>query len=194
ATQSLDMLDRKFENTPLPTLKGWEVRANEDDQLEVRGDWLFSGYVERQNSEWTFEKAAGADGWFTTEDVGEVETTDEGEQLTILGRSGRTVKVLGELVNLNPLEDRAVEFADEAGGSVAIDAIDDERMGKRIVLIVERAISKQQIQELIERFNDRVAPFERLRGVVRVDEIPRSPLGKIRRRFLATKFEDIITW
>ena len=194
ATQSLDMLERRFENSPLPAIEGWEVRTNPLGRLQMCGPWLFTGYVELKDGDWEYSEGRDADGWFTTEDMGGVEVIEGKSLLTIAGRAGRTVKILGELVNLNPLEDMAVQFADEASELIALDVVDDERMGKRIVLVVERDVSKQQIQDLIERFNDRVAPFERLRGVARVDVIPRSPLGKIRRRKLAESLEDIVTW
>jgi acyl-coenzyme A synthetase/AMP-(fatty) acid ligase len=38
---------------------------------------------------------------------------------------------------------------------------------------------------LQEQFDARVAPFERIRAVHRVDAIPRSPLGKLLRKKLA---------
>jgi len=37
----------------------------------------------------------------------------------------------------------------------------------------------------VEAFNAQVHPFERIRGVHRVDAIPRSPLGKLLRAQLA---------
>lgn len=194
ATQSFDALNRKFENAPLPALNGWEVRTDPEGRIELRGPWLFSGYVERGDEGWKFDAGKRNDGWFTTEDFGKVEEIDGRKQLTVSGRSGRTIKVLGELVNLNRVEDIVVEFADEFGSSVALEAIEDERTGKRIVLVVARDMSKKEIQDLLERVNDRVAPFERIRGVARVEEIPRSPLGKIQRRRLGEMRENVVTW
>ncbi|MFT5468699.1 MAG: O-succinylbenzoic acid--CoA ligase [Verrucomicrobiales bacterium] len=194
ATQSLDSLGKKFENTPLPAIDGWEVRADGGGQIELRGPWLFSGYVERRDGRWCFENGRDSEGWFTTEDYGKLENEDGQILLTIVGRSGRTIKVLGELVNLNRIEDIVVEFADEVGGLVALDAIEDERTGKRIILVVDREVSRKQIQDLVERVNERVAPFERIRGVARVEEIPRSPLGKVQRRKLAEMRDQVVTW
>lgn len=194
ATQKLNALTSKFENAPLPVLDGWEVRSDALSRLQLRGRWLFTGYIERQPGGWRFSASPGAGGWFTSEDLGTVETIDGAAFLRISGRGGRTVKVLGELVNLNPLEDLLVEFADATGDAMALETIDDERMGKRVVLVVEDSVSKKEIQDLIERFNERVAPFERIRGVARLKEIPRSPLGKIQRRRLAKMLDGVVTW
>jgi O-succinylbenzoic acid--CoA ligase len=52
----------------------------------------------------------------------------------------------------------------------------DERLGQAIHLA-----ATAEADELVRRFNERVLPFERIRGVYRVAEIPQSPLGKLLR-------------
>ena len=46
------------------------------------------------------------------------------------------------------------------------------------------ALAEGDDPRVIDDFNARVLPFERVRGVHRVEEIPRSPLGKLLRREL----------
>jgi acyl-coenzyme A synthetase/AMP-(fatty) acid ligase len=42
--------------------------------------------------------------------------------------------------------------------------------------------------ELMEYVGERVAPYKRLREIELVDEIPKSPSGKILRRFLRERY------
>jgi acyl-coenzyme A synthetase/AMP-(fatty) acid ligase len=54
-------------------------------------------------------------------------------------------------------------------------AIADERLGHVVAL----AVASGDAEAIAAAFNARVFPFERVRRIVRVPEIPRTPLGKI---------------
>lgn len=115
------------------------------------------------------------DGWFVTEDRGEV----EGGVLRVHGRGGDFVKIGGESVDLVRLD----RLLDEVRGSVdaAIVAVPDDRLGH----VIHVATTAAEAGAIIEAFNARVLPFERIRAVHRVDSIPRTPLGKLRRQELS---------
>ena len=143
-----------------------EARQETDGRLAFRGASLLSGYVYPDGS---FADPK-VDGWFVSEDVGSV----EGRRVVVAGRAGEVVKVGGESVDLGRL-DRILR---EAGGGddAAIVTVPDERLGHVIHLA-----ATIDAPALVERFNARVMPFERIRGVHRVASIPRSPLGKLLR-------------
>jgi O-succinylbenzoic acid--CoA ligase len=142
-----------------------EARAEPDGRLAFRGASLFSGYVQADG---TFVDPK-VDGWFISEDLGTV----DGRVLRVRGRRGEFVKIGGESVDLGRLDRILQEIA---GDAAAIVAVPDERLGQVIHLA-----STVDADAIAEAFNARVMPFERIRAVHRVAEIPRSPLGKLLR-------------
>lgn len=145
-----------------------EARAGDDGRLAFRGPSLLSGYVYRDGR---FEDPK-VDGWFVSEDLGEV----EGRALRVRGRVGEQIKIGGELVELGRLDWILREIA---GEDAAIIAVADDRLGHVIHLA-----AVGDAAPIVEAFNARVMPFERIREVHRVASIPRSPLGKLLRSAL----------
>ncbi|HEX3582796.1 MAG TPA: 2-succinylbenzoate--CoA ligase, partial [Thermoanaerobaculia bacterium] len=111
------------------------------------------------------------DGWFVSEDC----ATLNGRALAITGRPSDFVKIGGESVDLRRLDRILASITPDA----AVLAVTDERLGHVIHLAVTRDDARA-----VDEFNASVLPFERARAVHRVDEIPRSPLGKLLRREL----------
>jgi O-succinylbenzoic acid--CoA ligase len=155
-----------IEDTLLPHL---DARVEPDGRVALRGSSLLTGYVTDQGL-----LDPKVDDWFISEDAGVV----EGRTLRILGRAGDFVKIGGESVDLGRLDRILGELA---GDAAAIVAIPDDRLGYVIHLA-----STIDPEGLVEAFNARVHPFERIRAKHRVDAIPRSPLGKLLRAKLAT--------
>jgi|SRR5438270_6425556 len=151
---------------PLELLPHLEGRIDIDERLALRGASLFTGYVE--NGILTDPKV---DGWFVSED----RATLQGRTVTITGRPSDFVKIGGESVDLGRLDRILASITPDA----AVLAAPDERLGHVIHLAVTRDEPR-----VIDEFNARVLPFERARAIHRVDEIPRSPLGKLLRREL----------
>lgn len=151
---------------PLQLLPHLDARIDTDDRLALRGASLFTGYVE--DGVLTDPKV---EGWFISEDRAAL----DGRTLTITGRPPDFVKIGGESVDLRRLDRILASITPDA----ALFAAPDERLGHVIHLAVTRDDPRA-----IDEFNARVLPFERARAVHRVDEIPRSPLGKLLRREL----------
>ena len=160
ATATLDSPDLRL-------LDHIEARVEDDGRLALRSEALFSGYA----SEEGFADPK-LDGWFVTEDLASV----EGRTLRVEGRRGDFVKIGGESVDLSRLD----RILSELGADAAVVAIPDERLGHVIALAIASGD-----ESLVESFNARVFPFERARRVLRVAEIPRTPLGKIMRNRIA---------
>jgi O-succinylbenzoic acid--CoA ligase len=148
-------------------LSHMKARREADGRLAFRGPSLFTGYATENGL-----VDPKVDGWFTSEDLGEV----EGRTLTVLGRAGDFVKIGGESVDLKRLDGILHELA---GDEAAIVAVPDSRLGHVIHLATTSDDS------FVDAFNERVHPFERIREVHRVDAIPRSELGKLLRAQLA---------
>lgn len=141
-----------------------EARIEDDGRLALRSEALLTGYATEDGF---VDSKVG--GWFVTEDVAAL----EGRILRVEGRRGDFVKIGGESVDLSRLD----RILTDLGADAAAIAVPDERLGHVIAL----AIASGDADAIVDAFNARVFPFERARSVVRVDAIPRTPLGKIMR-------------
>lgn len=141
-----------------------EARIEEDGRLALRSAALLTGYATGEGF-----VDPKIDGWFVTEDIASI----AGRTLRVEGRSRDFVKIGGESVDLSRL-DRVLAAI---GADAAAIAIPDDRLGH----VVGLAIAGGDANAIAEAFNARVFPFERARRIIRVEEIPRTPLGKIMR-------------
>jgi len=151
-----------------------EARADDEGRLAFRGASLLTGYA-TVDGRFVDPKV---DGWFVSEDVGSV----DGRRLAVRGRTGDFVKIGGESVDLTRLDRILREIA---GDAAAIVAVPDARLGHTI----ELATTVDDVT-IVDVFNARVMPFERIRRVHRVASIPRSPLGKLLRHHVILSRED----
>ena len=145
-----------------------DARIEADGRLTLRSEALLTGYATEGG--FTDPKV---DGWFLTEDVASL----DGRVLRVQGRGGDFVKIGGESVDLSRLD----RILAELGADAAVVALPDARLGHVIAL----AVASGDVDAVAAAFNERVLPFERVRRVAAVSEIPRTPLGKpIRPRLL----------
>lgn len=152
----------------LEVLPHWETRIDQGaGRLSIRGDALFSGYLERRGGDWRFDPAREPDGWFATGDRCQVAHG----RLRFGGRLDDSVKILGELVSLASLDARLARFA--IRGLVV--ALPHPRRGHELVLVREPGGGA------LEGFNAGLAPVERVSRERVVAELPRSEIGKVDR-------------
>jgi O-succinylbenzoic acid--CoA ligase len=163
----------KGDSPELILLDHFQARTEEDGRLAFRGEALLTGYAEWAESGPRFVHVLQK-GWFITEDLGEI----DGRVLRVFGRRGDFVKIGGESVDLSRLD---AILASIAGADAAVVAIPDERLGH----VIHLAVAAGDAEGIECAFNERVAPFERSRGLHRVPGIPRTELGKLMRRQLA---------
>ncbi|MBV8517845.1 MAG: AMP-binding protein [Acidobacteria bacterium] len=159
----------------LVLLRHVEARVEAGGRLALRSESLLTGYATEAG--FTDPKR---DGWFLTEDRGSV----DGCVLHIAGRAGEFIKIGGESVDLSRL-DRIV--AGLAGDGAAVVAVPDARLGFVIHLAVETRLDWAAI---VRDYDARVHPFERARRVHQVAEIPRTPLGKLKRAALVAMLRE----
>ena len=170
-TETCSQVATAMDTSPeLVLLDHVETRMEEDGRLAFRGPSLLTGYATRDG----FVDPKTADGWFITEDIGMV----AGNILHVQGRRGDFLKIGGESVDLARL-DAILERV--AGAHAALIAVPDERLGHVLHLVADATVAAEEIARL---YGERVHPFERARAIHQIDEIPRSPLGKLLRREL----------
>lgn len=155
------------ESPELRVLSHIEVRIV-DGRIALRGPSLLTGYGLMGSSGRAEFVDPKDDGWLLTEDRGAL----RGDILEVLGREGEFVKIGGESVDLRRLD----AILDRVRGTVdaAVVAVPDERLGSVIHLV-----ATDEVGRIRAEFDRQVHPFERARQAHQVDQIPRTPLGKL---------------
>jgi O-succinylbenzoic acid--CoA ligase len=151
------------------------VRIAGDGEILVRGETLFSGYLEGGS----VQPATDADGWFHTRDVGWF--TAE-QHLVIRGRKDHMFVSGGE--NIHPEEiERAIERLPEVERAVVVD-IPDEEYGARPVAFVSFRGRELRLDELRLRLDDLLPRFKHPVAVFPYPADEAGTLGKPARRSL----------
>jgi fatty-acyl-CoA synthase len=152
-----------------------DVRLSAEDELQVRGPNVFTGYW--RNEQATTD-AFTDDGWLRTGDIAEAD--DEGFY-RIKGRLKDMYISGGE--NVYPAEVEAVLHEHPRVTDAAVVGVPHERWGEvGMAFVVAEGVSDD---ELIDHCVARLARFKVPRSVRFVDEIPRNGLGKIQKQLLA---------
>jgi o-succinylbenzoate---CoA ligase len=177
ATQSLAALAAPYQPSPIPLLPIWQAKMAPPDSLFLSGPALFSGYVIDG------KYLPRTSDWYQTSDRAEL--TDHG--LTPLGRADVLVKVLGELVDPEAIEQELMALSDGRllQGSFAIIATLDERAGHALTPVIEASGDRVLFERMLELYAQNALGFRRLKPSHFIPIFPRSELGKIRRSELA---------
>ncbi|KAL2410800.1 4-coumarate:CoA ligase 1 [Exophiala dermatitidis] len=160
---------------------GKECGLNEPGEIWARGPQIVMGYLNnpRATAE-TFDK----DGFLHTGDIGSI---DEEGLITITDRLKEMIKVKGIGVAPAELEDLLLGHPDVE--DVAVLGISDEYAGERpkayVVLIPSKRSNPEQVaKKLIQYVREKKVRHKWITEIEVVDEIPKSPSGKILRRVL----------
>lgn len=186
ATEPLEALEDEFSGEWLEVLPGWELREKEvGGCLEIRGEPMCLGYIEiSSDGKLEYTAIDGKREWFATGDRVELERKGGKLCLRVLGRMDDVVKVLGEQVSMDRLNQRFRQLLSEHGevSDGFLLALPEERNGHRIVAFV--VAEEASVGGLLEAYQAQVSPYERIAEVRAVPGIPRSALGKVKRQEL----------
>ena len=157
-----------------------EVAVSEQ-KLKIKCNSLMTCSVQKVNGEIQFKNLEN--GWLQTEDLVTITSEKEKYFLEFLGRASDFIKINGEGVSVSKLRDTFGAF-----NHLALMAIPEPRTGHEIVLVSELNPDEQSLSEAIKLFNNQVRPFEKIKKLYRISELPRTSLGKIKFKML----EEII--
>jgi O-succinylbenzoic acid--CoA ligase len=192
ATAGLSSLASLECPTALPVLTHAEIRADADGRLSIRAASLLTCAAEIDGDEVRVSDPK-RDGWLETDDTGTI--SEAGVEL--VGRVSEFVKVLGEKVSLQRVEDHVWRWADREGlcGARGFDlgvvGLPHPRLGTELVAVlaigpdVGHARRDSLAASLDASGREGLLPFERIQRVGWVDAIPRTALGKVQRALLA---------
>lgn len=153
-------------------LAGAEIKIHEPDEtgsgeLWVRGPHVMLGYADEKQT-----REAMQDGWFKTGDLARI---DEHGNIVLTGRSKRLIVTeAGKNVypeELETLLERIPEVKE--AGVLEVD------MQPAAVVAVEGTGQVKRARRILKEFNSRVAAHNRIKRFALVDELPRTPIGKV---------------
>jgi O-succinylbenzoic acid--CoA ligase len=128
-----------------------EVTVSEDDEILVRGETLFAGYIEGE----AVDRLLDADGWFCTGDLGEV---DENGYLRVQGRKDNLFVSGGENIQPEEIEQALIQL-DGVEEAVVV-PVSDPEFGERPVAFVRMARRTVEPEALAPALRRRLPGFK----------------------------------
>jgi acyl-CoA synthetase (AMP-forming)/AMP-acid ligase II len=157
---------------------GRDCGPGEAGELWIRGPQVMKGYL--NNDEATAETIV-EDGWLRTGDIG---YADADGQFFIVDRAKELIKYKG--CQVAPAELEALLLSHPAVADAAVIPSPDEEAGEiPKAFVVPRG--EARTEEIMAYVAGHVAPFKKIRAMEFVDQIPKSPSGKILRRVLVER-------
>ena len=154
---------------------GNEVAFGEPGEVIARGPQIMLGYWQRPEETAKTLK----DGWLHTGDVAVMDTDG---YLTIVDRTHDMIIVSGFNVYPNEIEEQiaAVPGVLEVG----VIGMPDEKSGERVRAYIKATVPAPSKEEIVAHCRTNLAAYKIPQDVVFVEDLPKSPIGKILRRAL----------
>jgi len=127
-----------------------------------------------------------AHGWFHSGDIG---VLDEDNFITVVDRKKDMVKTGGENVSSREVEE--VIYRHPAVSEVAVIGLPHEKWVEAVTaVVVLKAGCTATEEEIIALCREHLAPFKVPKGVLFIDQLPKTPSGKILKRDLRLIYRD----
>jgi acyl-CoA synthetase (AMP-forming)/AMP-acid ligase II len=154
---------------------GAELGAGQEGEICVRGPQVMKGYL---NEPEATAAMIDAEGWLHTGDIG---YADEEGCFFVVDRVKELIKYNG--MQVAPAELEAVLLEHPAVADAAVVPLPHDESGQipKAFVVVRAEVTAEQILDFVA---ERVAPYKKIRAVEFIDQIPKSPSGKILRRLL----------
>jgi malonyl-CoA/methylmalonyl-CoA synthetase len=156
------------------TEDGRETAADETGELWVRGPNVCDGYWRRPDA----TAAAWRDDWFRTGDIGK--RAADG-YITLEGR--RSDLIISGGFNIYPREIEELLLEQAGVREATVVGVPDRLRGEVPIayLVAEPSLDETA---LLAHLHTQLASFKIPRGIVRVDSLPRTALGKVQKHLL----------
>jgi len=176
---------------PIPTAefritgeKGEAMKTGETGEIWIKGPMVMKGYLNQPEAT---AEILTADGHFKSGDLGKI---DEEGFLFITGRKKDLIIVAGEKVFPREIEELLMKHAGVSDAAVV--GKKDESRGEAVVAFVEKKegqnVTAEELKELMKQQN--VPNWKSPKEYFIVDDLPRSPTGKVLKRELAAKVNE----
>ena len=154
---------------------GEDAAAGESGELCIRGPQVMKGYLSDPEAT---ARTIDPEGWLHTGDIARV---DEQGSVRIVDRVKELIKYKGNQVA--PAELEGLLLTHPAITDAAVIGIPDEEAGEvpKAFVVPSAPLTPEEVTAFVA---EHVAPYKKVRAVELIDEIPKSPSGKILRRVL----------
>ena len=161
--------------------QGVVVPAGAEGEIEVRGEFLLVGYVDK-----ALDEAAFHDGWFRTGDLGSI---DEHGYVRITGRVKDIIIRKGENISAKEIEDLLYTHPDVA--EVAVIGLPDDERGELVcaVIVMEVKANALDVAAIVAFLETRQLMRQKFPERVEViAQLPRNAAGKVQKNDLVRRF------
>lgn len=163
---------------PLP----WDGESS--GELQCRGNWIAADYYDDERSAESFT----ADGWLKTGDVAAV---DGRGRIRLVDRTKDLIKSGGEWISSVELENEIMAHPQVA--EAAVIGVTHPKWGEAAVACVVKVPGEEVTEASILEFLDgKVAKWQLPKGVVWIDEVPKTSVGKFSKKDLRAEFGDVL--
>ncbi len=169
ASNPLPPAERRSGTVGVPS--GTEIRIGESSEVQIRGPGVMGGYLKNAQA----NAESFVDGWFRTGDRGRFVDG----YLKLEGRLKEMILRGGE--NISPYEIEDVLKAHPAVADAVCFGVDDEKYGEKVGAAIVLSGEADE-RQLADHCRERLAAFKVPEVIRIVDEIPRTPTGKVQRK------------
>lgn len=162
---------------------GQDVGPGEPGELLIRTPGAMRGYL---NNPRATAETIEPDGWLHT---GDIVSRDADGWFRVVDRRKELIKYNGYQVA--PAELEAVLLGHPAVADAAVVTSPDERTGEvpKAFVVLRSGVPADELMRFVA---DRVSPYKKIRLLEFIDEIPKSPSGKILRRVLVERDRTVV--
>lgn len=195
-----------------PSIKGIEEKIAEDGEILVRGDVVFKGYYKNEKAT---REVLDEDGWFHTGDIGEftkegsLKITDRKKDI-IVTAGGKNIapQMIENLIKTNKYISQVVVHGDKRKYLTALITLNEEEIGKYAAdkglstnggaPLVHHPEIYNLVKKIIDQRNKNLPSFETIKrfAILENDFTQEkgelTPSLKVKRRFVAEKYADIL--
>ena len=154
---------------------GVVVATGEPGELIAKGPQIMQGYWQRPEETTQSLK----DGWLYTGDIAQ---QDSDGYFTIVDRKKDMILVSGFNVYPNEVEERIASAAGVV--EVGVIGVPNEKTGETVSAFVVADIPAPSVESILAHARETLAAYKIPTKITFVDELPKSPIGKILRREL----------
>lgn len=171
--------------------RGQEVPANSSGTIWLRGPQVFDGYLDpggngAEEAEEPEEAAFDGEGWFNTGDYGRLNING---QLIVEARRTDLIITGGENVSPHEVETELARL--DGILEAAVIGLPDKEWGQRVAAaVVTEGENEFDAGALIEKLKGRLTEYKVPKRILRVDTLPHTPSGKIKRKEVISLFRD----
>jgi len=155
--------------------EGNDVQIGQPGELIAKGPQVMQGYWQRADD----SSLALRDGWLQTGDIAQV---DSDGYFTIVDRKKDMILVSGFNVYPNEVEERIANVSGVR--EVGVIGIPDQKSGEKVWAYVVVSQPAPSTEDIISHCREHMAAYKIPQNIIFVDELPKSPIGKILRREL----------